>query len=261
MKFIVAVLHSSVSMRKWSRTSNVNAVFGFWKLAGKSFARRRSWTYWSDDLAQWHHRIERWKIPVDEMMINFDRNPCGIPDGPEGGSVTSSPSPSSEIWRPCIIGISTLNGRVGQSPRSWQRSNVSSCVRSSDCSKKCPFHISIRWNGSFVWAETQQALHHKLDPKQSWQRCVPEDCWQFEHNNRDGIDSCRSSSMRMPCLRVRYSSRNSFWVCWNLSDYIFILHYCSCVPSQLFWIALVADLMGRYHSHHSVLLRETIIVF
>jgi hypothetical protein len=42
MKFIAAVLHSNASIRKWSKTSNVNAVFGFLKLAGKSFDRRRS---------------------------------------------------------------------------------------------------------------------------------------------------------------------------------------------------------------------------
>jgi len=52
IKFIAAVLDSSASSRKLSRTSNVNAVLGFLKIAGKSFARRRSWTYWSADLAQ-----------------------------------------------------------------------------------------------------------------------------------------------------------------------------------------------------------------
>jgi len=36
MKFIAAVLHSRESIQKWSRTSNVNAVLGFFKLAGKS---------------------------------------------------------------------------------------------------------------------------------------------------------------------------------------------------------------------------------
>ena len=40
IKFIAAVLHSRASRRKWSRTSNVNAIAGHWKLAGKSLAWR-----------------------------------------------------------------------------------------------------------------------------------------------------------------------------------------------------------------------------
>ena len=52
VKFITAVFHSRASTRKWSRTSKVIAIFGFLKLARKSLAQRRSWTYWSSDLAQ-----------------------------------------------------------------------------------------------------------------------------------------------------------------------------------------------------------------
>ena len=72
MKFIADVLHSSASIWKWSRTSKVNTVWGFLKLAGKSLTRSRSWTYWSNDLAQWHHRTERLKIPVDDTTIRLD---------------------------------------------------------------------------------------------------------------------------------------------------------------------------------------------
>ena len=74
MKFIADVLHSSASIRKWSRTSKVNTVWGFLKLAGKSLTQSRSWTYWSDDLVQWHHRMERLKIPVDDTTIRLDRD-------------------------------------------------------------------------------------------------------------------------------------------------------------------------------------------
>ena len=42
IKFITTVLDSSASSGKLLRTSNINAILGFLKLAGKSFARRRS---------------------------------------------------------------------------------------------------------------------------------------------------------------------------------------------------------------------------
>ena len=78
---IADVLHSNASMQKWSNTSNVNAVFGFIKLAGKSFARRRSWTYWSKLLAHWHHLIVRVKIPVDATIVRTDLDPICVPVG------------------------------------------------------------------------------------------------------------------------------------------------------------------------------------
>ena len=71
MKFIAAVLHSRASMRKWSRTSNVNAVDGCSKLAGKSLDQI-SWIYGSREFAQWHHWMERLNIPVDVTTIRLD---------------------------------------------------------------------------------------------------------------------------------------------------------------------------------------------
>ena len=64
MKFIVAVVHSSASIWKWSRTSNVNMVCGILKLARKSFARRSSCTYWSNDLVQLHHQTEHLDLTI-----------------------------------------------------------------------------------------------------------------------------------------------------------------------------------------------------
>ena len=221
MKFIGAVLHSSASTQKWSRTSNVNAVFGFLKLAGKSFARRRSWTYWSGDLAQWHHRTERVKIPVDETMVRLDRDPKFVIDseGSEGWYLSGRSSPSSDRSSSNIIWVSVLGGMEPQSSRWWKRSKRSLCARRSDGSKNRPFHIWTRWNGRCAWAETQQVSHQKFEPKQSWHRYVPEVCWQFEHDALEGRDSCWRISMRMLCLRLRYSLRNSFCVWRPLSNY------------------------------------------
>ena len=118
IKFIADVLQSSASSRKWSRTSKVNAVLGFLKLAGKSFARRRSSTYWSADLAQWHHRIDRLKIPVDDTMISLDRDPkCVVdpelPEGwcPSGKWSSQSSSASSDTSGSNIIWFSGIDGQ------------------------------------------------------------------------------------------------------------------------------------------------------
>ena len=74
LKFIADVLHSSALIQKWSRTSKVDTVWGFLKQAGKSLTQSRSWTYWSNDLVQWHHQTERLKIPVDDTTIRLDCN-------------------------------------------------------------------------------------------------------------------------------------------------------------------------------------------
>ena len=115
MKFIAAVLHSRESIRKWSRTSNVNAVLGFFQLAGKSLARRRSWAYWRGDLAPWHHRIECVKIPVDDTMIRVDHGPvcCVDSESSKGWCSYSNSSDLSEISR-MGKSISVLWGIDGQ---------------------------------------------------------------------------------------------------------------------------------------------------
>ena len=122
IKFIATVLHSSASSRKWSRTSNVNAVLGFLKLAGKSFARSRSWTYWSDDLAQWHHQIQRLKTPVDDTIMSFDWCPrCAVdPEVSEcwwlsAGYSSNNSSASSDISGLNSIWVSAFGGMEGQS--------------------------------------------------------------------------------------------------------------------------------------------------
>ena len=199
MKLITAVLHSKESTRKWSRTSNVNRVWGFLKLARNSLAWMKCWTHSSDNLTQWHHWNECLKILVEDTMISFDWD--------------QKLSISSNISRLDGLSTSTLSGTKEQLLGWWGRCIVSLPWRRSDFWKNCPFHIWTRWKGWFLWLETQQSSHQMFDPKQSLHRCVPGDCWQPTHVVINVIDSCWRSSIRMLCRWLTYSSRNSFWVC------------------------------------------------
>ena len=222
MKFIAAILHSKESTQKWSRTSNVNRVWGFLKLAGNSLAQMKCWMHLSDDLTQWHHRNEHLKIPVEDTMISFDWDWKFVPDSCVyvGSDRLTRSSISSNILKSDGLSTSTLSGTEEQLLGWWGRCIVSLPWRRLDFWKNCPFHIWTQWKGWFLWLETQQSSHQMFDPKQSLHQCVPGDCWQPTHVVINVIDSCWRSLIRMLCCWLTYSSRNSFWVCLVLFESI-----------------------------------------
>ena len=212
IKFMVDILHSRASSWKWFRTSNVNMVLGFLKLARKSFAWR-SWMYWSNNFMQWYHLTEHLKILTDDTMIRLDCDWQLVLQ-----SVGSCGSNSSGSFLPAS-GISAGSGIEEQSSKWWLRSKGSLQVRRSDSSKNHPFHIWTQWNGMLLWLITQQELHQRLLPKQSLHWCVPDNLWQFVHSALDGKYLCWRSAIKMLWHWIKYSSRKSFWVCRHLSNY------------------------------------------
>ena len=217
MKFIAAILHSKESTRKWSRTSNVNRVWGFFSLAWM-----KCWMHLSNDLTQWHYRNELLKILVEDTMISFDWDWKFVPDSCVyvGSDWLTRLSISSNISMSNGLSTSTLSGTEEQLLGWWGRCIVSLPWRRSDFWKNCPFHIWTWWKGWFLWLETQQSSHQMFDPKQLLHRCVPGDCWQPTHVVINVIDSCQRSSIRMLCHWLTYSSRNLFWVCLVLFEWI-----------------------------------------
>jgi hypothetical protein len=165
IKFNAAVLHSRASRRKWLRTSNVNAVTGHLKLAGKSFARM-SWTYSSGALVHRHHCIDCWKIPEDVTMIRLDV----IFECPRrGGAVASSNSRTSSVSDrsnadPCDS--SADFDRATQSPGWWRRSITSPRAPKLASSKCFPLNHWRRWNGKVWWADKQQDWQRNDDLQQ-----------------------------------------------------------------------------------------------
>ena len=151
MKFIAAILHSKESTWKWSRTSNVNRVWGFLKLARNSLAWMKCWSHSSDDLTQWHHQNEHLKIPVEDTTISSNWDQKFVPDSCVyvGLDWLTRSSISSNISRLDGLLTSTLSGMEEQLSGWWGRCIVSLPWRRSDFWENCPFHIWIRWKGWF----------------------------------------------------------------------------------------------------------------
>ena len=209
MKFIAAVLHSRASMRKWSRTSKVNAVDGRLKLAGKSF-ECRSWMYGCAVLAHLHHITQHFKIPVDDTMIRLDFIGIRSPD-PWYSNISSLSSLSSDKSRLTSAYTSSMCGLPGVHSCVWYRTSITSpsSLRSAH-SKYCLLNLLIWWKGELEWAETQQMLHRRCGPKQSIHWYVPRVELHTVQVRSDSGDSCHMSSMSNWFLFWRYSRRNLF---------------------------------------------------
>ena len=203
MKFIAAILHSKESTWKWSRTSNVNRVWGFLKLARNSLAWMKCWSHSSDDLTQWHHRNEHLKIPVEDTTISSNWDQKFVPDSCVyvGLDWLTRSSISSNISRLDGLSTSTLSGMEEQLSGWWGRCIVSLPGEDQISGKTAHSTSESDGKDGFVTGDTTIITPNVWPKAIITLMCA----WR--------IDLCWRSLIRILCLWLTYSSRNLFWVC------------------------------------------------
>lgn len=204
-KLDAEVLHSSTSIRKWSKTSKVKAVCGWVVLAGNNLAFSNCKCYWQSTPGQLHQTMLCKNTPVECTMVNLVDivGPWTVFIGGKSASLSIR-----------IFSHACMSSENGHGCPPWPICQIKPNSSSNVSLKHFPVHSWTLWKGKNWWALTMQEQQNVWFPLQVKQRNFPSPIWQDWHWDTSESFSKLRRIFKYKSQKGRYPWIKSFCV-WS----------------------------------------------